>query len=167
MTNIRRYFAEGQTCFLTHVTYQRRPILIQHFDLVQQALELTQAKHRLKLGAWVVMPDHIHMLVDNERDDISDLTRRFKLSFSLRYRNRAGLDVGRIWQYRFWDRIIRDQEELNRHIDYIHHNPVSHGLSESPFEWEYSSAKEYLKQGYYQADWGQRGTLEFDGDFGE
>jgi putative transposase len=166
MTNIRRYFSEGQTVFLTHITYQRRPILIEHYDLVKQSLETLQARDSLSLKAWVVMPDHIHMIVENDGRDISDLMKRFKLSFSLRYRRRTGVK-GRVWQYRFWDRIIRDEAELNHHIDYIHHNPVGQGLCGSPFEWEYSSAWEYLKQGYYAADWGLSGSLKFEGDFGE
>ena len=167
MTNIRRYFARGQTCFLTHVIHNRRPILVEHFDLLWRALENVREQHRLILDAWVVLPDHIHMLIRLDGQDISDLMRRFKLSFSLSYRHRAGLTQGRLWQYRFWDRIIRDQEELNRHIDYIHYNPVKHGLSDNPFAWRYSSASQYLSQGYYAPDWGVSGSVNIEGAFGE
>ena len=134
MTDIRRYFARGQTCFLTHVTYNRRPILIEHFDLLWRAIEKVQASHNLLMDTWVVLPDHMHMIVKHDGQDISDLMRRFKLSFSLSCQHRIGVKPGRLWQYRFWDHIIRDQTDMNRHIDYIHYNPVKHGRCANPFE---------------------------------
>ena len=167
MTNIRRYFAEGQTCFLTHVTYQRQSILVEHFDLLWSALEKVREQHRLHLNAWVVLPDHFHMLVEHENENISNLVRRIKLSFSQSYRHRVHQAGGRVWQYRFWDHIIRDQEDLNRHVDYIHYNPVKHGLSDSPFAWPYSSASTYLCEGLYSPDWGTRGAVKIEGEFGE
>jgi len=93
--------------------------------------------------------------------------RRVKLSFSANYRKRLGFREGRVWQYRFWDRIIRDEEELNRHTDYIHYNPVKHGLSQSPFEWQFSSAALFLEKGLYAPDWGVSGSVQIEGDFGE
>jgi len=167
MTNIRRYFAEGQTCFLTHITHNRIPVLVDHFKLVWQALELARNQHGLTLNAWSVMPDHMHMLVDLSHKDISGQIRRFKLSFSTNLRARLGMREGRIWQYRFWDRIMRDQEDLSKHIDYIHYNPVRHGLTDNPFGWKYSSASDYLKEGFYAVDWGVREPVKIEGEFGE
>ncbi|MEW5794757.1 MAG: transposase [Candidatus Zixiibacteriota bacterium] len=121
----------------------------------------------LALAAWVVLPDHMHMLVHVSDGDISSIVRRIKLSFSTNLRARLGMREGRIWQYRFWDRIMRDQDDLNKHIDYIHYNPVKHGLIDNPFMWRFSSAADYLKDGYYQSDWGVREPIEFEGEFGE
>jgi len=154
-------------CFLTHVTYNRRPILIEHFDLLWRALENAREQHQLRMSAWVVLPDHFHMLVEHNDQDISGLMRRIKMSFSLSYRHRIGQNMGRVWQYRFWDHIIRDQDDLNRYIDYIHYNPVKHSLTDNPFKWRYSSAVEYLNQGYYAPDWGVHGSVKIDGEFGE
>jgi putative transposase len=167
MTNIRRYFEEGQTCFLTHITHNRIPILVDHFDLLWPALKSARSRHGLILNAWSVIPDHIHMLVEVGETDVSATIRRFKLSFSTNLRTRLGMREGRIWQYRFYDRIMRDQEDLNTHVNYIHYNPVRHGLIDNPFEWKYSSAADYLKDGFYAADWGVREPIEFEGDFGE
>jgi REP-associated tyrosine transposase len=72
-----------------------------------------------------------------------------------------------IWQRRFWDHIIRNQTDLNKHIDYIHYNPVKHGYVNSPFEWEYSSIHVYRDKGYYQSDWGMKEDLNIGGEFGE
>ena len=167
MTKIRRYFEKGQICFLTHVTYNRAPILVKHFDLLEHALEKVQASQGFRIDAWVVLPDHMHMLVRHNGRDISDFVKRFKLSFSLSYQHRQQLTGGRLWQYRFWDHVIRDQADMNRHIDYIHHNPVRHGMCDNPFEWRYSSAVRYLERGYYAPDWEVRGSVKIEGGFGE
>ncbi len=74
---------------------------------------------------------------------------------------------GKIWQRRFWDHVIRDQNDLNKHIDYIHYNPVKHGLIKSPFEWEYSSIHNFCAEGYYSLDWGVKDKPDMDGEYGE
>jgi putative transposase len=61
---------------------------------------------------------------------------------------------GQVWQNRFWDHILSDQEDLNRHIDYIHYNPVKHGLTDDPLEWEHSSFRVYRSRGFYSDGWG-------------
>ena len=63
MTNIRRYFEEGQVCFLTHVTHKRKPILVDHFDLLWKAFSQAEENLDLRVQAWVVLPDHLHMIV--------------------------------------------------------------------------------------------------------
>ena len=166
MTDIRRYFCEGNLYFLTHVTHNRIPILIDNYDLFHEAIE-SKLKKPTSLLAWVVLPDHIHMIVDPGECDLSILMRQFKLSFSTRYRKRSGIREGRMWQYRFWDHQIRDESDLKQHLDYIHYNPVKHGLASSSFEWKLSSIHGFREQGYYEDDWGVIEKPEFDGDFGK
>ena len=60
-----------------------------------------------------------------------------------------------MWQRRFWEHLIRDEADLSRHRDYIHYNPVRHGLAASPKEWPYSSFKRFVEQGLYSEDWGE------------
>lgn len=167
MTNIRRYFQPGTTCFLTHVTYQRMPILADHFDLLWKAIEIEHDKTDFDLTAWVALPDHIHMLLDAKDSDVSSMMRRIKLRFSTNYRKRMGLHNGRVWQNRFWDHLIRDQLDCNRHIDYIHYNPVKHGCVTNPFEYKYSSIGEYYESDYYQDDWGNKEPDGIGGEYGE
>ena len=167
MTNIRRYKCAGQTYFLTHVTFQRQPVLVSNFDLLRSALDKYLLDQSGRLIAWVVMPDHMHLLLDPADDDVSQIARRIKLSFSARLRRRLGRRSGRTWQYRFWDHIIRDQADMNRHIDYIHYNPVKHALVHSPFDWKYSSIHEDTYHDVYASDWGTGEVLSFEGEFGE
>jgi putative transposase len=167
MTNIRRYFRPGNVYFLTHVTHERIPILVDNSDLLWQALQSVNSNLRFDIVAWVVLPDHFHLVIDPVDNNVSRLMKGVKLSFSTNYRKRVGMRSGRMWQYRFWDHVIRDQADLNRHVDYIHYNPVKHRLTASPFEWEHSSIHKYFREGYYPDDWGMKEPLEFEGAFGE
>jgi putative transposase len=152
MTNIRRYFSPGHVYFLTHVTYARKPILVKHADILWLALTEIKRKFPFEIIAWCILPDHFHILVNPEKTEISAVMRKIKLSFSNRFRISAGLARNRVWQNRFWDHQIRDENDLNRHLDYIHHNPVKHGLITAPIEYEYSSFKDFVHRGYYSAD---------------
>jgi putative transposase len=136
------------------VTHNRAPILIEHSDLLWRAIREVQDGSPFELLAWVVLPDHFHVIIDPKEFDLSHLTRRIKLKFSSRYRFIIGMKSGRVWQNRFWDHILRDQEDLNRHIDYIHYNPVKHGLADGPLEWEHSSFQAYRRRGFYSDEWG-------------
>jgi len=89
------------------------------------------------------------------------------LAFAYRYRTEMGQYRGQVWQPRFWDHVIRDQEALNRHIDYIHYNPVKHDLIADPFKWNYFSLDQYYRNGYYSRDWGVKMKLRMEGNFGE
>jgi putative transposase len=167
MTNIRRFFRENDTIFVTHVTYNRLPILIDNFELLWKAIESTKKKNEFVVVAWVVLPDHFHMIVEPNKNNLSDLMKSMKLTFSAHYRKRTGIRRGRVWQNRFWDHIIRDQVDLNKHIDYIHYNAVKHRLIANATDWKFSSISQYYKEGYYSKDRGSIGHLSFEGEFGE
>lgn len=167
MSKLRRYPTLGRAVFITNVTFQRSPLLIDHVDLLWSAIVNIRNRASFELIAWAVLPDHVHLLIDPTGSSVSSLMQRLKMSFSASLRNKLRLRSGRVWQHRFWDHVIRDQEDMNRHIDYIHFNPVKHGYASSPFEWEHSSAAEYLKVGVYEPDWGVRERIGSQGDFGE
>ena len=69
---------------------------------------------------------------------------------------------GAVWQRRFWEHQIRDQEDFNAHVEYVHYNPVKHGLAKAPIEWAYSSFGRYVRDGIYDRDWGAGGDIAFD-----
>jgi len=130
-------------------------------------METVKLKKPFELSSWVILPEHCHLLIDPGVNDLSNIKQRFKMSFGESFRRRNGLKRGRVWQNRFWDHIIRNQIDMNKHIDYIHYNPVKHGITNDPFLYEYSSLGRYYEEGYYQRDWGVKEELQFEGDFGE
>jgi len=92
---------------------------------------------------------------------ISTIVQAVKLRFTHRYKKDAGISTHLgVWQRRFWDHIIRDQEDFNRHLDYIHYNPVKHGYVSDPLEFEWSSFGAYLERGKYRRGWGCVGEPE-------
>jgi putative transposase len=152
---------------VTSVTHGRTPLLIEHFSLFWEAVERSKDRSHIEVIAWVVLPEHFHMIIDPKGEELSGVLRRMKLSFANQFYREGGEVGGRIWQPRFWDHIIRDQEDMNRHIDYIHYNPVKHGHTANHHQWGYSSLGKYLKDGYYSADWGVNERLHFSGGYGE
>jgi putative transposase len=117
------------------------------------------------LIAWAILPDHAHLLIKPKSTSILNLMKKFKQKFSGLYRSRYHLAKGRVWQYRYWDHIIRDQIDLNRHLDYIHYNPVKHEMVINPRDYGQSSINKYAEN--YPADWGVREKIDFSDDFGE
>jgi putative transposase len=67
-----------------------------------------------------------------------------------------------VWQRRFWEHQIRDERDLIQHVEYIHYNPVKHGLVKAPGEWEHSSFHRYVRKGFYDQEWGAEGTVSFE-----
>ena len=167
MRNVKRHYTFGQMCFVTHVTHERKPILTEHFDILWQSFEIHRQRQMYDIIAWVVLPDHWHALIDPMSNDMAALMRKIKLSFSSFYRKNSPQRSIKLWQHRYWDHIIRDQDDFNRHVDYIHYNPVKHGLVKRPLEYRYSSFCEYFERGVYGPDWGVSGDIDVNGEFGE
>jgi len=167
MSNLRRYYSQGQIYFVTAVTYNRMPILVEEIGIFRALIKSKILEKRSNVIALCVLPDHFHMMIDPQRNDLSLLIKSFELSFSKLYMYKHDLKKHRIWQYRFWDHIIRDQRDMNNHINYIHYNPVKHGFTCNPFEWQYSSIHKFYRQGYYSKGWGINKKIEFEGNYGE
>jgi len=167
MTNIRRYKNANQIYFLTHITYKRKPILLTNVNLLWDAIDFVKSKYDFKLLAWAILPDHFHVIINPESNDISEIIKNIKLKFSGLYRSKHNLTSGRVWQYRFWDRVIRNERELNNHLDYIHYNPVKHGLITNPHEYSNSSLELFCEQGYYDRDWGVNEKMDLEREYGE
>ena len=167
MSILRRYHTDANIYFITNVTRQRSPILVKNIDLLWKSIENTKEKTEFKMIAWVILPDHFHFLINPFGHDISNIMQRIKMSFSSYYRLRQGINMGRIWQNRFWDHVIRDNDDMNRHIDYIHINPVKHGYTQNPIEWQHSLFRKYVEGGFYTEGWGAGEMAYTEGIFGE
>lgn len=156
--------------------------LIDHLEILRDAVRLTLRDRPFEVLAWVVMPDHMHTVWHLPDDDPNYSQRwgRIKSRFS-RDARRAGLvppwdangrvnpalrrkvEVG-IWQQRFWEHHCRDERELKRHIRYCWLNPAKHGFVERPTDWAASSIHRDIRLGRVEAEW--RG-LDVEGEFGE
>jgi len=167
MSKLLRHKHPSSLFFITSVTYDRKPILVEHSDLLLSSIERMKGAVHFTAHAWVILPDHFHLILDVGAEDFSMIMQRIKLSFAADYRKRCGLKEGRVWQARFWDHIIRDQVDINRHLDYIHYNPVKHGLANVPRAWKLSSIHESQFASTYALDWGTREPDGLSGDFGE
>ncbi|RKX23792.1 MAG: transposase [Candidatus Zixiibacteriota bacterium] len=150
---MRRYDPEGRPIFVTCVTFNRAPILTDNVALASASYQYVR-RLGAKAVAWVVLPDHFHAVIELGDASLSDVVRLFKAKFSGQYRSARGVKSGRIWQHRFWDHIIRDESDYAHHVDYIHYNPVHHGLVLSPFDYAFSSAHRWKRMGYYDRTWG-------------
>lgn len=167
MSKLLRYYNGENVYFVTAVTKNREKILTEHQNLFEDSVKKYKEKLKFSLIASVILPDHFHMIIDPKHGNLSMIIQKLKLSFSKKFRYISGDERGHIWQSRFWDHIIRDQIDMNNHIDYIHYNPVKHGYVMSPFNWGPSSIHEYYKRGYYTRDWGVSEELTFAGQYGE
>ncbi len=159
MKTLRRYELRDRLYFVTVVTHHRESLLLIDPSLFRLSWG------RVELVAWVLLPDHFHAIIEVGVDSISDMLHAFKIKYSRRFRD--SFRPGRVWQNRFWEHVIRDEGDLNRHTDYIHYNPVKHEISRSPFDYRLSSLDDYFRCGLYERDWGVKELVTFEGEFGE
>jgi putative transposase len=183
MPDYLRIKIEGGTYFFTLVTYQRKPLFLQEtaIELFLESLNHVRTYHPFSALAHCILPDHVHLLWEMPINDanysvrIGEIKKRFSKRFITQFENpflvtttqKMRGETG-IWQRRFWEHFIRDEEDLKQHIDYIHYNPVKHGLVNKANEWSASSFFDYVKAGYYNDDWGQGIPIEIKPNyFGE
>ena len=178
MSDYRRDFIAGGTYFFTVVTYRRRRFLTTDLarECLRVAMETTRAQHRFEMHAVVLLPDHLHALWSLPRgdSDYSTRWRRIKQRFTQSYLAQGGregpLSASRrkrrergVWQRRFWEHLVADENDFERHFDYIHYNPVKNRLADCPREWPYSTFSRWSAAGVYGTHWGCRshGALDF------
>jgi putative transposase len=116
-----------------------------------------RAQRPFKVEAWVLLPDHMHCiwtLPDNDRD-YSARWGWYKKEVSKRLRSEGLIRAASLWQPRFWEHRIRDGRDLWAHCDYIHFNPVKHGLVRDARDWPWSTLHRFIDAGIYPADWGR------------
>ena len=152
MSEYRRAYQAGSYYFFTIVTHARQPIFsnVNNVKFFKQSLAHVSKKYPFQVEALVVMPDHIHTIWKMPEHD-SDFSIRWRLIKS--YCSRK-IPQKPLWQNRFWEHVIRDENDLHRHLDYIYYNPVKHGYVDKVIDWPYSTFKHEVELGRYTADWG-------------
>jgi len=168
MPNYRRTFLAGGAFFFTLVTQRRRRVFTDGIAcrLLGEAIRTVQAEQPFETVAIVLLPDHLHCIWTLPQDDAdypsrwASIKRRFAESWTAAGGHEATISQARhnrhergVWQKRFWEHRIRNQTDLARHVDYIHFNPVKHGLVRCPHAWPHSSFHRWVEQGYCKPDW--------------
>lgn len=178
MPNYRRYRVPGGTYFFTVNLLERysNDLLIRHIDIFRTVVQETRKRWPFHIDAWVVLPEHLHCVwtLPVGDDDNANRWRVIKQGFSKALpitERRSEVRVARgergIWQRRFWEHAIRDDEDYAAHIDYCHINPMKHGLVKQVADWPYSTFHRYVEQGLYPLDWAASPSIRFvDGERG-
>ncbi len=176
MVAYRRNFIPGGSYFFTVTLLDRSSsLLVDRIDDLREAMRSVRAERPFTMDAVVVLPDHLHCIwtLPPGDTDYSLRWREIKSRFSRRVPLAENRTTGRmkkaergIWQRRFWEHTLRDPLDVERHVDYIHYNPVKHGYAGCVADWPHSSFHRYVERGEYPQDWAGGGQCERSG-FGE
>ena len=157
-------------CFFTvNLKNRKSRLLVEQIDNLREAWRKTANGYPFETLAVCILPDHLHCILKLPEDD-KDFPLRWRLIKSRFSRScSAELDPARgarkgergIWQRRYWDHMIRDERDFETHVNYIHHNPVKHGLVDDPDDWPYSSWHRFKRE------FGVASPPAPDGKFGE
>jgi putative transposase len=162
MVRYRRSLVPGASYFFTVALRDRHArVLTDHVELLRQSVHEVRSAMPFGIVAMTILPEHFHAVWTLPFDDAAYASRlsRIKARFGdllvasgvpVR-RNRRGERL--LWQRRFWEHTICDDEDLRRHVDYCHYNPVKHGWALRPVDWPYSSIHRHIRLGWCTADW--------------
>ncbi len=151
MANYKRIFLDGYSYYITIVTHQRNPILIQNIELLRKSFQASKATYSYKIEAITILPDHIHMIITpNSAKEYPHIVRTIKQYFSKHckqdfyehlYQSNSRHKEGYkpIWQKKYYEHTIRNERDFREKLEYLYLNPVKHALVENPEDWEYSS----------------------------
>ena len=169
MPNYRRWYVPGGTYFFTVVTHERRPLFAEDGNRKRlgEAMQKIQSKRPFTDFAWVWLPDHIHCIWTLPAGDcdysqrIGQIKETFTRSFLRAGGQEGAITANRVahreravWQHRFWEHTVRDEDDLIRCVEYIHWNPVKHGYVKRPIDWPWSSFRRFVESGEYPRAWG-------------
>jgi putative transposase len=166
----RRWYVPGGMYYFSVVTYRRAPIFQERKARADfaEAIRQTRRERPFQIFAMVLLHDHLHCVwtLPPGDDGYSTRWKRLKAEFTSRWLGSGGVEQPRsrsrvkkgergVWQRRFWEHVIRDEDDLAHCCDYIHFNPVKHGYVSRPVDWRFSSFHRFVKSGDYAPDWGR------------
>jgi putative transposase len=164
MPNYIRTYVPGGTWFFTVNLLQRHSndLLVREIDTLRDVVKRVRQRWPFEINAWVVLPEHLHCVLTLPPGD-SDFSLRWRLIKSgfaralpnTEKRSAIRMAAGErgIWQRRFWEHMIRDDTDYQRHVDYVHVNPLKHGHVKRVRDWPFSTFHRYVEQGIYPVDW--------------
>ena len=164
MPDYLRAWRPGGTFFFTVNLLQRQDndLLTRHIEVLRRVVRDVKRRHPFVIHGWVVLPEHLHCIIELPPGD-ADFALRWrliKMDFSKAMPHTERRNVSRqkrgergIWQRRYWEHLIRDDADFRAHMDYVHINPVKHGLVKRVADWPHSTFHRLLQVGTYPADW--------------
>lgn len=179
MPNYRRLFIPNTYVFLTITTNYRRQILIDNIELLRESFKRAKQTYKFDIFASIILPDHMHLILRPKK-----IEEYPKIIFAIKYHFSRNINFGGvgtppyhlseskikksekgIWQRRYYEHTIRDENDLNKHLDYIHYNPVKHGHTKNVKEWEFSSFHKFVESKNYDINWGSGKDIAHIKDF--
>ncbi len=163
MSNYRRQHLPGGTYFFTVNLLERRGrLLVEHVGFLREAFEEAKRYRPFEIIAIVILPDHLHCIWRLPKGDKDNATRwrHIKSAFCKKLPKAERISASRfkrnergIWQRRFWEHVITDENDLTNHINYVYINPLKHGHVMKVSDWPYSSFHRDVKLGIYPENW--------------
>ena len=163
MPNYRRARVPGATYFFTvNLRDRSSNLLIREIELLRETVRATRLRHPFHIDAWVVLPEHMHCMwtLPPGDADFALCWKVIKFAFAKRLpiteartANQQHRRERGIWQRRYWEHLIRDEWDYQRHFDYIHCNPLKHEYVERLADWPYSNFHRAVAMGVYSTDW--------------
>jgi len=164
----RRNFQPGGTYFFTLVTADRHHLFANPdaIALLQTVVREVKTERPFRSEAWVILPDHLHMIwtLPPRDADYSGRWSKIKSQFTRRWLASGGAErevsIGKqrdrrrgVWQPKFYEHTIDSDDEFIEHVEYVHYNPIKHGYVTRPIDWLHSSFHAYVKRGVYPPTW--------------
>lgn len=161
--NYKRVFIPNSYVHLIIVAYNRKNIFTKNIELLRNSFKNAKQYYNFEIVAICVLPNHIHMILNPDNiEEYPKIITAIKYYFSKNY------DVGvetptygytnkgekGVFQRRYFEHTIISEEDLNNQINYIHYNPVKHGLVKNVKDWKYSSFRKFVEQNFYDINWG-------------
>ncbi len=164
MRTYTRAFTLGGTFFFTvNLADRSGTLFIDHIAELRESVKRVRDAHPFRIDAIVVLPEHIHAIWTFPEGETDYPTRwaLIKAGFSRKLPKNEPVSASRnnkgergIWQRRYWEHQIRDEDDFAHHVDYIHFNPVKHGYVKSPCDWAHSSIHRFIREGILPPNWG-------------
>jgi len=152
MVNYRRARIPGATYFITVTLKERKSdLLIRRIDLLRSAFRAVRMQNPFRIDAIVILPEGDDNFPLRWQALKANFTRAITSQSETTTRNARG--EYNVWQSRYWEHLVRDDADFERHVNYIHYNPVKHSLATRPTDWRWSSVHRFIRLGSIPATW--------------